>query len=175
MAREHRTQEEVFLADLRRQIPLLAADVIDAEVEGHPHYDARTTGAADAVRAATSKAKGAARKASDRAGAAAETAAEATDGMVAAARKVPGEVEGELRGASADGDDEHAISGDDGLAISGYDELTVEQILPKLKLLSADELAAVDGYERAGRSRKRVLNRTSALRTTKVDDQLAKL
>jgi ferritin-like metal-binding protein YciE len=210
LAREHRTQEEIFLADLRRLIPHLATDVIDAEDEGHPHYDAGTTGAADAVRTATGKAKDTARKAADRAGTAAgqasaagravaedvedaagataakarrrvgETAEEATDTVadvaagakdvaVSATRKVPGEpeVEGELRGATADGD--HA------LAISGYDKLSVEQILPKLKTLSADELAAIDGYERAGRERKRVLDRVAALRSKKVDEQLAKL
>jgi len=59
LAREHRTQEEVFLADLRRQIPQLAADVIDAEVEGHPHYDVRTTGATLGAAAASVVAAGA--------------------------------------------------------------------------------------------------------------------
>ena len=46
LAREHRTQEEVFLRELREAIPGLAMDVIDAEVEGHRHYDPTTTGAA---------------------------------------------------------------------------------------------------------------------------------
>ena len=36
LAREHRTQEEVFLGELREAIPGLAMDVIDAEVEGGP-------------------------------------------------------------------------------------------------------------------------------------------
>ena len=39
LAREHRTQEEVFLRELREAIPGLAMDVIDAEVEGHRHDD----------------------------------------------------------------------------------------------------------------------------------------
>ncbi len=162
LAREHRTQEEVFLKELRAAIPGLATDVIDAEVEGHPHYDPATTGAADAVRGAAQRAKGAARKAEQAAG-------EAKDTAISAVRAVPGEaeLEGEVRGATADDDDE--------LAIAGYDALSVEQVLPKLKTLSADELAAVDGYERAGRARKRILDRTAALRSKKVDEQLAKL
>ena len=228
LAREHRTQEEIFLKDLREAIPGLATDVIDAEVEGHPHYDPSTTGAADAVRKAGEKAKGTAKKVRDQAetaagqaSAAARAAAEdveesveatvkgaaakvegveesveatvkgaaakvegvvddvedkvedvaedAKDGAVAVARKVPGEVEveGEIRGATAEIDDE--------LAIADYDTLSVEQVLPKLKTLSADELAVVDGYERGGKSRKRILDRIAALRSKKVDEQLAKL
>ncbi len=206
LAREHRTQEETFLKELRELIPGLATDVVDAEVEGHPHYDPMTTGAADTVRRATEKVKattrnlrGQAETAADQASAAGravaedvtdaaqETAAQAADRVeevvqgvegaaedakdtaVAAAREVPGaaQVEGEVRGAPAELDDE--------LAITDYDRLSVEQILPKLKTLSTDELAAVDGYERGGRSRKRVLDRIAALRSKKVDEQLAKL
>ncbi|MCW3009674.1 MAG: hypothetical protein JWO90_78, partial [Solirubrobacterales bacterium] len=206
LAREHRTQEETFLKDLRALIPGLATDVIDAEVEGQPHYDPMTTGAADTVRKATQTAKSTARKVrgqaetvagqasaatravaedvedavEDTAGKARgraakavdqveDAASEAKDTAVAAARKVPGEaeVEGEVRGATA--------SGDGGLAIADYDALTVDQVLPKLKTLSTEELAAVDGYERGGRSRKRVLDRIAALRSKKVDEQLAKL
>jgi ferritin-like metal-binding protein YciE len=134
LAREHRTQEETFLKDLRELIPGLATDVVDAEVDGQPHYDPMTTGAADAVRKVTRKAK-------------------ATTGRV--------------RGATAGTEDE--------IAIAGYDRLTVEQLLPKLKTLSPEELAAVAGYERGGRSRRRVLDRIAALRSKKVDEQLAKL
>ena len=137
LAREHRTQEELFLKDLRALIPALATDVIDAEVEGHTHYDPTTTGAADTVRKAAQKAKGSARTAKEKAATA------------------------------ADGGDEPAIA--------GYDALTVEQLLPKLKTLSPEELAAVDGYERGGRSRKRVLDRIAALRAKRVDEQLAKI
>jgi ferritin-like metal-binding protein YciE len=188
LAREHRTQEETFLSELRELIPGLATDVLDAEVEGHPHYDPMTTGAADTVRGAAQKVKattrglrGEAETAAGQASAAGRAVAEdvaegvegaagnAKDAAVAAAREIPGEaqVEGEVRGATAELDDE--------LAIAGYDGLTVEQILPKLKTLSTEELAAVDGYERGGRSRKRVLDRIAALRTKKVDEQLAKL
>jgi len=58
LAREHRAQEESFLAELRALIPRLATDVVDAEVRGRPNYDPMTTGAADTVREATQKAKG---------------------------------------------------------------------------------------------------------------------
>lgn len=206
LAREHRTQEEVFLKDLREVIPGLATDVLDAEVEGHPHYDVKTTGAADTVRKAGQQAKSTARKvrgqaetaagqasaagravaedvedaveetaskakgkAQDAVDAAEDKAGDAKDAAADTARKVPGveEVEGEVRGATASGDDE--------IAIAGYDELTVEQVLPKLKTLSTEELAAVDGYERGGRNRKRILDRIAALRSKKVDEQLAKL
>jgi len=177
LAREHRTQEETFLSDLRELIPGLATDVVDAEVEGHPHYDPMTTGAADTVRKTTQKVKattrnlrGQAETAAGQASAAGRAAAEdAKDTAVAAAREIPGEaqVEGEVRGAPAELDDE--------LAIADYDSLSVEQILPKLKTLSPDELAVIDGYERGGRSRKRVLDRVAALRSKKVDEQLAKL
>ena len=193
LAREHRTQEELFLADLRKLIPGLATDVIDAEVEGNRHYDPMTTGAADAVRKATQRAKGSARKAKGQAETVAGQASAATRAVVedagdaaqGAAAGVAGRVEdagdaaqGAAAGVAADAEGEPrgaAAGGDDELAIAGYEGLTVEQILPKLKTLSAEELAAVDGYERAGRNRKRVLDRTAALRAKKVDEQLAKL
>ena len=181
LAREHRTQEETFLADLRDLIPGLATDVVDAEVEGHPHYDPMTTGAVDTVRGAARKVTATARSlrgqtesAGDQTHAAGgamavETTADADDTVVAAAPKAPvdAQVDGEGRPATAELDDD--------LAIADYDSLSVEQILPKLKTLSAEELAAVDGYERGGRGRKRVLNRIAALRSKKVDAQLAKL
>lgn len=240
LAREHRTQEELFLKDLRAQIPALACSVIEAEVEGHPQYDPTKTGAADAARAVVRKTKGKAEETQERAatlagqaGAAAEAAAEdvreaageAKHAASAVAKDVRGgakavrkdvedaaeavgeevedaaeAVEKDVKGAAkavrrdvenaagAAGDDvaeaveevtgEAAGAGaqlDDELAIDDYDELTVEQILPKLKTLSAEELAAIDGYERGGKSRKRVLDRTAALRTKAVEAELAEL
>src|SRR5918997_286412 len=108
LAREHRTQEEIFLKELRELIPDLTRAMVQAELRGDPSYDVTKTGAADAVRKAG---------------------------------RVPGvrEVEGEIRGATA---------GPDELPIQNYDRLTVEQILPKLRTLSAEELAAIDGFER---------------------------
>ncbi len=138
LAREHRTQEEVFLEELRALIPGLAEAVIEAEVEGHPQYDIATTGAVDAARAVAGKAK-----------------------------EDPGTTETVTGREGAELDDE--------IAIDEYDTLTVEQLLPKLKTLSAGELAAVDGYERGGKARKRVLDRTAALRTKAVEAELAGL
>ncbi len=210
LAREHRTQEELFLKDLREHIPALALAVVDAEVEGHPHYDPTTTGAADGARAVAGKAKGTAKAARSKAEAAAEKASEKAEAAVgkasakaeAAADEVTeavgeaaeqagnaaGTVAEDVKGTAAsvrdevkdatDSDATEAGAGselDDEIAIDGYDELTVEQILPKLKTLSAEELAAIDGYERGGKARKRVLDRTAALRTKMVDQELAKL
>jgi ferritin-like metal-binding protein YciE len=147
LAREHRTQEETFLAELRRLIPGLAGGVVAAEVEGDPTYDVTKTGAADAVREAAATASRAA-------GAAEEAIADAG---------------GRLR------DEDAAADDDDQLPISGYDDLTVEQLLPKLRSLSAEELARIDGYERGGRSRKRVLDRVRALREKKTEEELTRI
>jgi len=208
LAREHRTQEEIFLKELRELIPELTRAVVAAELKGDPSYDPTKTGAADAVRKAGQEAKHVSRTvqhetevvagqaaaagraaASDVAAAATNAVSEAADevedavesaaeaGAGAArrtgrfardqARKVPGaeEVEGEIRGATA---------GPDELPIQNYDRLTVEQILPKLRTLSAEELAAIDGFERGGRARKRVLDRIAALRNRRVEEELAR-
>jgi ferritin-like metal-binding protein YciE len=53
LAREHRAEEERTLSELRELIPGLARDVISAELRGQSTYDVASTGAADAVRAAT--------------------------------------------------------------------------------------------------------------------------
>ena len=157
LAREHRSQEEQFLRELREQIPALAGAVIDAEVEGHPHYDPATTGAADAAREVVGRAKVTARSARKPTQASEGRAATpAADGTVAKARETPAALPQEL-------------------PIDGYDELTVDQVLPKLKTLSAEELAAVDGHERGEKARKRVLDRIAALRTKAVDAELAQL
>ncbi|MDQ3630249.1 MAG: DUF892 family protein [Actinomycetota bacterium] len=173
LAREHRIQEETFLADLRELIPGLATDVVDAEVEGHRHYDPMTTGAADTVRKATRTVAALSRNLRRQPETAAEPASAAgrdvAEDVTAAAQdtgaaQAAARVEEVVRGAELDDD----------LAIADYDSLSVEQLLPKLKTLSTEELAAVDGYERGGRSRKRVLNRIAALRSKKIDKQLAK-
>jgi ferritin-like metal-binding protein YciE len=187
LAREIRGQEERTFERLRQLIPQLTRDVVRAEVEGAPVYDVRTTGAADAVRvvarrgqraaeevqqeaaetvgevsaaarAAAADVQEAASATVDRAEETVEEAAErVTQRAVETVRSIPGEqeLEGELRGARAAESD---------LAINGYDSLTVEQILPKLKLLPELELAKVDAYEREHRNRKRVLDRIRKLR-----------
>ena len=55
LAREHRTQEEAFLSDLREQIRELSVAVYAAEVEGDPSYDLSTTAAAQAARGLASE------------------------------------------------------------------------------------------------------------------------
>jgi ferritin-like metal-binding protein YciE len=52
LARRHREQEELALAELRALIPALARDAVSAELRGHSAFDLATTGAADAVRRA---------------------------------------------------------------------------------------------------------------------------
>jgi ferritin-like metal-binding protein YciE len=166
LAREHRTQEESFLRHLREMIPDLAGGVAAAEVEGHPSYDASRTGAADAARKVARRAGSTAgRAAAEAAGTVSDAAGRVRDEV----RRVPGEAEfeGEISGATAAGDDQ--------LPIAGYDGMTVEQLLPKLRALSAEELARVDGYERGGRGRKRILVRVAALRDRKVEEELTSI
>jgi ferritin-like metal-binding protein YciE len=160
IAREHRADEERFLAELRELIPELATDVVDAEVRGRPHYDPGTTGAADAAREVAAKARSVARKAQERVEG---TAEQVTD------RGAADEVTD--RGAA---DEPERRPGDE-LPIPNYDELTAEQIVRKLGDLSAEELAAIDGYERATKERKRVLDRVQALRQKRTEEELARI
>ena len=239
LAREHRTQEEVFLRQLREIIPTLAEAVVAAEVEGNPSFDVSKTGAADAARAAAAavqgkakeaeaKAEGAAKDAKatakEAAGTAKQTAAQAAGSAQAAAdtakgrvKAVASEVEdaaddvsdraedavdtikdelqdtaGDVQGRVSEAADEvrdearsaeaeeaaelqagvSAVTGEEPLPIEGYDRLSVAEVLPKLRTLSASELARIDGYERAGKERKRVLDRVAALRAKRIDEQL---
>jgi ferritin-like metal-binding protein YciE len=68
LARRIRGDEERMLARVRREIPALAARVVESEVEGRPSYRADRTGSADAARRATRRAARAGRRAA-RAGA----------------------------------------------------------------------------------------------------------
>jgi ferritin-like metal-binding protein YciE len=58
LAREHRTQEEVMLKDLRAQMPKLARAAYLAEAKGEMSYDASETGAAQAVKGVARTAQG---------------------------------------------------------------------------------------------------------------------
>lgn len=49
------------------------------------------------------------------------------------------------------------------LPIDGYDSLAASQVVPRLATLTASELRAVQGYERAGRHRQTILNRVEQL------------
>lgn len=57
----------------------------------------------------------------------------------------------------------HAVVDATALPIAGYDELTAAKVLPKLKKLSAANLAVVLAYEQHHRSRATVINRIRQL------------
>jgi ferritin-like metal-binding protein YciE len=135
LAASIRADEEKMLERIMRELPKLTAAVVGADVEGDPSYDVTKTGAADAARATTAKAKRTTRQ----------------------ARKVPGvaQAEGQVKGAVASQSD---------LAIAGYDKLTAEEIVAKLSELSQIDLAKVDSYERKRDNRTTVLERITTLR-----------
>jgi ferritin-like metal-binding protein YciE len=135
LAASIRADEEKMLERVLREIPKLTDAVVRAEVKGDPSFEVSTTGAADAVRQAGTRAKRTARQ----------------------ARKAPGvaQVEGELKGAVASGGD---------LAIARYDKLTADEIAGRLPELSQVDLAKVDAYERKHENRTTILDRISTLR-----------
>jgi ferritin-like metal-binding protein YciE len=135
LAASIRADEEKMLERVLREIPKLTDAVVRAEVKGDPSFEVSTTGAADAVRQAGTRAKRTARQ----------------------ARKAPGvaQVEGELKGAVASGND---------LAIARYDKLTADEIAGRLPELSQVDLAKVDAYERKHENRTTILDRISTLR-----------
>jgi ferritin-like metal-binding protein YciE len=137
--------EERMLERIMREIPKLT-DAVIREVGGQPSYDVTTTGAGEAVKQAGAATSHAARKTS---AAAKRTARQA--------RKVPGvaQVEGQVKGAVAGGDD---------LAIARYDGLTVDEITAKLSALSQIDLAKIDSYERKNQKRTTILSRLTTLR-----------
>ena len=112
-----------------REIPKLTDAVVRAEVKGDPSFEVSTTGAADAVREAGTRAKRTARQ----------------------ARKVPGvaQAEGEIKG---------AVASEGDLAIARYDKLPAEEIAGKLSELSQVDLAKIDAYERKNENRTTVLS-----------------
>ncbi len=153
LAREHRAQEEAFLADLRRVIPQLSRDVLAAESGGEPSFDVASTGAAQAAKAEASEVRGAAqttvRKAAE---AAPGTGVNGrANGAPAASEEEPGDVEQPSEATH--------------LPVEGYEELTVAQLLPKLRLLTRPQLEAVAAFEREHRARKRVLERIEQLQS----------
>lgn len=134
LAESIRADEERMLARVLREIPKLTEAVVGADVRGEPTYDVRSTGAADAVRKAGTRAKRTARQ----------------------ARKVPGvaRAEGQVKGAVASQED---------LAIARYDALTAEEIIGRLPDLSQIDLAKVAAYERKHQKRATVLGRIDSL------------
>ena len=149
-----------MLADLRALIPSLTQAAVLARAGGEPSYDLSTTGAADNVRELGGRAQQAGRSARGRAQgsgrAAAGRARQAGRGAAQRARTVPGEqaVEGEVRGATAGGDD---------LPIANYDDLNAGQIVSRLSDLSQLELRTVAAYERRHRNRRTILSRLENL------------
>ena len=135
LAASIRADEEKMLERVLREIPKLTDAVVRAEVKGDPSFEVSTTGAADAVREAGTRAKRTARQ----------------------ARKVPGvaQAEGEIKG---------AVASESDLAIARYDKLPAEEIAGKLSELSQIDLAKIDAYERKNENRTTVLSRISALR-----------
>jgi len=135
LAASIRVDEEKMLARVLREIPKLTDAAVRADVKGDPSFDASTTGAAETVRAAGTRAKRTARQ----------------------ARKVPGvaRAEGELKG---------AIASEGDLAIARYDALTADEIVGKLTGLSQIDLAKVDAYERKNQDRGTILSRIDSLR-----------
>jgi ferritin-like metal-binding protein YciE len=135
LAASIRADEEKMLERVLREIPKLTDAVVRAEVKGDPSFEVSTTGAADAVREAGTRAKRTARQ----------------------ARKVPGvaQAEGEIKG---------AVASESDLPIARYDKLPAEEIAGKLSELSQVDLAKIDAYERKNENRTTVLSRISALR-----------
>jgi ferritin-like metal-binding protein YciE len=141
-----RADEEKMLERLLREIPRLTEAVVRADVKGERSYDVTATGAAETVRESGKAAEKAARKAT----AATKRPARGVRKPAAAAR-----AERRRNGAVAAGGE---------LPVAGYETLTAEEITGKLTGLSQSELAKLDAYERAHRSRTTVLRRISALR-----------
>jgi ferritin-like metal-binding protein YciE len=135
LAASIRADEEKMLARILREIPKLTDAVVGAEVDGEPTYDLTTTGAGETVKQAAKATKRAARQ----------------------TRKAPGV-------ARAEGRAKGAVAGADDLAIDRYDQLTADEIVGRLRMLSQVDLAKVDGYERRHENRTTVLDRVASLR-----------
>jgi ferritin-like metal-binding protein YciE len=134
LAASIRADEERMLARLLREIPTLTEAVVGADVRGEQTYSVASTGAADAVREAGTRAKRTARQ----------------------ARKVPGvaRAEGQVKG---------AVASEQDLAIGRYDALTAEEIIGRLAELSQIDLAKVAAYERKHQKRSTILGRVDSL------------
>jgi ferritin-like metal-binding protein YciE len=137
LAESIRADEERMLARVLREIPQLTEAVVGADVRGDQTYSVTSTGAADAVREAGTRAKRTARQ----------------------ARKVPGvaRAEGQVKG---------AVASEQDLAIARYDALTAEEIVGRLAELSQVDLAKVAAYERKHQKRSTVLGPIDSLQGT---------
>lgn len=140
-----RGEEERMLERVMREIPKLAAVIVDAEYDSS--YEITETGAADVVREVADAGKQAARKAQGKA-----------RRTVRSARKVRGVAlaEGEIKG---------AVASEGDLAIAGYDTLTAAEIVDRLGQLSQIELAKIDAYERRHQARSTIFGKVATLRS----------
>ncbi len=141
-----RADEQRMLDRVIRELPMLTAAVVRAELHDDSTYGIADIGAADAVREVAGAGIKAAR------GVEAQTRRK-----VRSARKLPGV-------ARAEGQLEGAIASEEDLAIARYDKLTAAEIVEKLAELSQVELAKVDSYERRTQDRSTILSKISALR-----------
>ena len=157
LAASIRGDEQQMLEQVLRELPKLADAVVAADVEGESSYEITETGAADAAREVADAIKDAGSGLAHEANKTAHEGEGRARHAARQARKVPGvaQVEGQVKGAVASGDD---------LAIARYDSLTAEEIIGKLPELSQIELAKVDSYERKNHNRTTVLSRISTLR-----------
>lgn len=139
-----RGEEERMLERIMREVPKLAARIVDAEHDSA--YEISETGAADTVRDVADTGKQAAHKMQGKARRTARSA-----------RKVPGVAlaEGEIKG---------AVASESDLALAGYDKLTAAEIVDRLGQLSQIELAKIDAYERRNHARSTILDKIATLR-----------
>lgn len=141
IARRHREQEERMLAELRELIPGLVDDVVRAELDGVPVYDASETPAGERAAAVTGGVRDVARDASSGARGAATTAQET-------AREVARDVSGTAREASTD---------TAGQPWSGYDGQSANEVVRRLARAPKGQVESVREYERAHKDRVSVL------------------
>jgi ferritin-like metal-binding protein YciE len=146
LANSIRADEQKMLDRVLAEIPALTEAVVRSEIRGTPSYDMTETGAADAARAATAKAKQTTRD-----------AASSVKRTARQARKVPvvAQAEGQIKGVMASEGD---------LAIAGYDKLTAAEVIERLADLSQIDLAKIDSYERKNEKRRTILSRITGLR-----------
>ena len=150
LAASIREEEQRTFDLLREQIPQLANALVRAQVAGDPSYDPRQTGAAQVVRGVRDEV---AREAQELGQEAREEVSELREQAEDTGREANKRFK---RAAQSNG------SGSSDLPIANYDSLTASEVNGKLSGLSAEELGAVEDYERAHRKRSTVLNRINA-------------
>jgi rubrerythrin len=146
LAHSIRADEQRMLDRLLEEIPALTDAMAWSEIRGNPSYDIAKTGAADAARLASERAK----VQMDEASAKAKRNARKE-------RNVPGvaQAEGQVKG---------AVASEKDLAIARYDKLTAAEVVERLANLSQVDLEKVDSYERTHGNRATIQTRIASLR-----------